>query len=83
MLIIDKILNCVNTQHFDVFCRNRTEANLICQMIGTRHYVSSYTHEDDIYCDGIIMHMDVVVWGDGRRDQISQKISEIHSCFEH
>lgn len=83
MLIIDKILNRVNAYHIDVVCKDRIEANLILRMIGTRRYVSSYTHTEDMCCDGIILHIDVIVWGNGRREQIFQKISEIYSCFEH
>lgn len=81
MLIIDKILNRVNAHRIDIVCKNRIEANMILNMIGTRRYISSYTHTEDLCCDGIILHIDVIVFGDGRREQIVQKISEIHSCF--
>ena len=82
MLIIDKILNRTEYLPIDVYCENQDQVNTILDMVGRQPYVVSYNHIEKPCCEGLSLHIDIIAWGNGHRNQIFKKIVEIYSYSE-
>ncbi len=82
MLIIDKIINNVETlPPFGIECKNDSEADYLIRTLRSLHYVKKLDCDkfDFGYC--IMTIFDIETWGANRKDQIFNKIDEIHSIF--
>lgn len=82
MLIIDKILNRTEYIPIDFYCKDQDQANRILDMISRQRYVISYHHTEKPCFEGLSLHINIIAWGNGHRNQIFQKMIEIYRYSE-